>query len=274
MATPKISKRVQELIKTATPKQKAILVTLDWTDKNQLRQEPLLTDEEVKAVIDSLSPDEGREYNKWIRCYNVYREIAPIIGLAIAQYREQAEEIVGYLQVLESYSQEENHLNTIYEALKATGSKTALSAFDSALSHLHFKFSDLSRDEEGYIEISTDKLLSVVRERVKSIGWAYKALKAFIVALDEWTAKRKSKKLMPPVLANNLDAIREDTAINVAPTYSRKFLKERIAKGHKPTIAEEKRALFPCYEDIPVDEEFLTMWRNKINNVENSLKNG
>lgn len=72
MATPKVSKRVQEIIKTATPKQKAILVTLDWTDKNQLRQEPLLTDEEVKAVIDSLTPEEGREYNKWIRCYNVY----------------------------------------------------------------------------------------------------------------------------------------------------------------------------------------------------------
>lgn len=60
MATPKVSKRVQEIIKTASPKQKAILVTLDWTDKNQLRQEPLLTDEEARAVINSLSPEEGK----------------------------------------------------------------------------------------------------------------------------------------------------------------------------------------------------------------------
>ncbi len=273
MATPKVSKKIQEMIKTATPKQKAILVTRDWTDKNKLREEPLLTEEEVKAIINSLSPEEGREFNKWIRYYNVYVDIAPLMGLAISQYREQAEEIVGYLRLLESYAQEENHLNTIFETLKESANETALAAFDTALKSLHFKFTRLQRDEDGYINLEEETILNAVREKVKGMGFSYGCLKAFIIAVDEWTTKHKSKKLMPVSLAENMDDIRNDNSINIAPTYSRKFLKERIAKGLKPTIAEEKKALFPCYDDIPIMEEYVGLWKERLDSVNNSLKN-
>lgn len=269
MATKGISKKIADLIKTATPKQKAIIVVRDWVDKQTIREEPLLTDEEAEAIRDSLTPEEGKEYNKWIRAYDIYADLAPVIGLAIAQYREQAEEIVGYIQVLESYTQEENHLNTIFEELKEAKSEKALNAFGKALDNLSFGLkAELKRDEEGYIEIDTENLFRSIKEMIKRLGFAYSCLKAFIVALDEWTDKRKSKKLMPPSLANSIDAIKSDTAINVAPTYSRKFLKERQAKGIPTTIAEQKKAIFPCYEDIPIDEEFLNMWRDKIDDTE------
>lgn len=273
MAT--ISKKIQELIKTATPKQKAILLCRDWTDRNKVREEPLLTEDEAKAIVNSITPEEAKEYNKWIRCYNVYVEVIPMIGLALAQYREQAEEIVGYLRVLESYGQEENHLNMIYESIKDSKSKTALSEFDKALKCLHFRYSvkNIIRDEEGYIEIDTDSLYKIIKEKIKAIGFAYAALKAFVIALEDWTEKRKAKKLMPPTLSEDLDALKGDYLIDVAPSYSRKFLKDRIAKGHKPTITEQKKALFPCYDDVPRDEEFITLWTNKIESIENSLKN-
>lgn len=280
MINPKLSKKVEELIKTATPKQKAILVVTDWTDRQKVRKEPLLTENEVRAIQNSLTPQEGKEYNKWIRCYNVYAEIAPIIGLAIAQYREQAEEIVGYLRTIEAYEQEENHLNTIYEALKDSKSKTALSAFDKSLKVLRFQFAELTRDEEGYIEINREKLFEIVRAKIKSMGFAYTCLKAFIIAIDKWTDKHKSKKLMPPALSAPLDEIRTDTAINVAPSYSRKYLKDRIAQAQRrgetytPSVSESKKAIFPCYDDVPSDTEFIEIWTNKLNSIENSLKNG
>lgn len=50
MANAKVSKKIQELIKTATPKQKAIMVCRDWLDRNQMQQEPLLTEEEARAI--------------------------------------------------------------------------------------------------------------------------------------------------------------------------------------------------------------------------------
>lgn len=281
MANAKISKKIQELIKTATPKQKAIIVCRDWVDKNQIQETPLLTEEEAKAIIDSLTPEEGKEYNKWIRAYNVYAEVAPIIGLAIAQYREQAEEIVGYLRVLESYAQEENHLNMIYEAIKDSKSKTALSTFDAAIKNLRFQYAGkTTRDEEGYIEIETESLYSLIREKIKQMGWAMMALKAFIISLDEWTDKHKSKKLLPPTLSGLLDDIKADTIINVPSTYSRRLLKDRIRQAEKrgetytPTIAEQKKAIFPCYEEMPEDKEFIEMWSNRIAQIENSLKNG
>lgn len=271
MRKSQLSKKIQEVIKTATPKQKAILVVMNYTDKKQLREEPLLTDEEVESVKDSLTPDEAREYNRWIGCYNVYAEIAPIIGLAIAQYKEQAQEVGGYLRIAESYSQEENHLNTIFSELKETGNKTALSALSTSLSHLRFKFAELKRDEEGYIEIDTTNLFTHIRQMIKQMGWAIMALKAFIVAIDEWTKSHKSKKLMPPVLVDALDDIRTDSAIDIPPTYSRKYLKEKIAKGYEPTIAEQEKAIFPCYEEMPLDENFLDIWRKRLVKIENSI---
>lgn len=279
MDNTKISKKIQELIKTATPKQKAIIVCRDWVDRNQIRQEPLLTQEEARAIIESLTPEEVKEYNKWIRAYNVYAEVAPIIGLAIAQYREQAEEIVGHLRVLESYEQEENHLNIIFEALKDSN-KTALSAFGEALSTLRFQYSELKRDEDGYIEIDTKKLYSLIKGKIKQMGWAMMALKAFVIALDEWTDNHKSRKLLPPTLSGLLDEIKADTIINIPSAYSRRILNDRIRQAEKrgetytPTIAEQKKAIFPCYEEMPKDEQFIMMWRNKIAQIENSFKNG
>lgn len=280
MANAKVSKKIQELIKTATPKQKAIMVCRDWIDRNQIQQEPLLTEEEARAIIGSITPDEAIEYNKWIRVYKVYTEVAPIIGLAIAQYREQAEEIVGYLRVLDSYAQEENHLNTIFKSLKEAKSKTALSAFGEALSTLRFQYSELKRNEEGYIEIDTTNLFTHIRQMIKQMGWAMMALKSFIIALDEWTKRHKSKKLMPSVLVEALDDIRTDSAIDVPPIYSRRLLKDRIKRAEKrgetytPTAAELNKALFPCYEEMPEDKKFITMWSNRIAKIENSLKNG
>lgn len=281
MANQRISKKIQELIKTATPKQKAIIVSKDWTDMRQVRQEPLLTEEEVTAIRDSIkTPEEAKEYNKWITCYNVYADVIPLIGLALAQYREQAEEIVGYLRVLESYEQEENHLNSIFEALKESNSKKALSAFDSSLKNLRFQYAELKRDEEGYIEIDTSNLFSIVQDKVRAISFACMALKAFIIAVDNWTNKHKSRKLMPPTLYENMDAVKSDTLINVVPSYSRRFLKDKIAQAEKrgetytPTISEKKKAIFPCYDEMPIDKEYIDMWTRKMNNIEASLKNG
>ena len=270
MNNSKISKKIQEIIKTATPKQKAILVVQNYENKKQIRQEPLLTEEEVNAIKDSLTPEQGKEYNKWLRYFDVYVDLAPIVGLAVAQYKEQAREIVGYLNILESYAQEENHLNIIYQELKDSGDKKALDYFSVALKNLRFRFAELKRDEEGYIEIDTTKLFSKVKEMIKEISWASKALKSLVVVVDEWTKKKKTSKIIPPAITYNLEAIKNDTAIEVAPIYSRKFLNERIAKGYEPTTTEREKAIFPSYEEIPLDESFVEMWRDRLATIENN----
>lgn len=268
-----VSNKIKELLSTTTPKQKAILVCRDWTDRQQVNKDPLLTEEEVEAIIDSLDTIERREFNKWTLYYNTYANVAPVIGLAIAQYRERAEEIVGYIRMIEGYTQEENHLNMIYDSIKNLNNEEALSAFNSALKTLNFKLSELKRDEEGYIEIDTDTIYSIIRDRLKGLTYAFITLKAFIIALDNWTEKKKSKKLMPPILAEILEDIRKDTIIEVPTGYSRKLLKEKKNKGLKITPLDEKKALFPIYEEIPIDEDFIELWTNKITNIQKTLSN-
>lgn len=268
-----VSNKIKELLSTTTPKQKAILVCRDWTDRQQVNKDPLLTEEEVEAIIDSLDTIERREFNKWTLYYNTYANVAPVIGLAIAQYRERAEEIVGYIRMIEGYTQEENHLNMIYDSIKNLNNEEALSAFNSALKTLNFKLSELKRDEEGYIEIDTDSIYSIIRDRLKGLTYAFITLKAFIIALDNWTEKKKSKKLMPPILAEILEDIRKDTIIEVPTGYSRKLLKEKKDKGLKITPLDEKKALFPIYEEIPIDEDFIELWTNKITNIQKTLSN-
>lgn len=270
--TKNLNKKVQELISTATTKQKAVVLCRDVIDQNTRHETPLLTDEEARAIRDSVPPTEAKEFNKWIRCYNVYADLAPIAGLALSEYRERANDVVGYLNIAETLEQEENHLNAIFEDLKETGSQKALTAFGKSLESMKFHFADLERDEEGYIRINTDKVLELAREKMKEAVTSLSCLKAFIEALDEWTDRRKSKKFMPQPLLDSIEGVRTDTAIVVAPPYSAKVLQKKIEQGHVPTIAESKKAIFPYYAQYPSDEMFLDLWRDKIKFVEDNYK--
>lgn len=268
MSKKSLSKRIQELLTTATPKQKAQLVCSQWKDPNQHGDTPLLTEEEVKALIDSLSTNkEKQEYNKWIAVYNVYSELTPLFGLVFKEYQGEAERLLGYLRVWEAYNQEENHLNTIYQELLDNGNEKAIEAFNKAVSYLTFVDAKLTRDKDGYIEIDIERLYEKIKEEVSLLITTYEAAKAIVLVTEQYTRRTHSSGFRPEPLIVAIDSIKEDYALRVAPRYSHKLLKERIDKGIKVTRDEIKRAVFPSFDEVAVKQEYIDLFTERLNEI-------
>lgn len=264
----KISKRIQEIITTATPKQKALLVCKEWSDKNATNKTPTITKEEQEAIIESITdPEEAKEYNKWINAYNVYNDLVQYTGLVYSEYRVQAEKVLGYLREWEAYDNEENHLIAIYEELKTTGSDEAIKAYYTAIKHLSFPNAKIGVAEDGYVEIDIDYLYQKIQGEIENLTFIYCRVKSYVEAFDEFVKRTRSKTFIPPILANAIDDIKSDYALKVAPRYSRENLAAKKAKGVKITPDEEKRAVYPSYEEIQADGDTLEFMRRKINNI-------
>ena len=268
MSKKSLSKRVQELISTATPRQKALLVCKGWTDAHLGDRKPLLTEEETIALRDSLkSNEEKTEYNKWIGVYNTYRELAPVFGIVYKEYQTAAERMLGYLKKWEAYDNEENHLITIYEELKSLNDKETLDAYFKALSYLSFPDAKLIIAEDGYPEIDITKLYERIQEEAKEVYSHYAIAKAMVIVVEEYTKKTRSKDFRPDIMIESIDYIKEDYSQRVAPRYSRKLLNEKKEKGIRLSKDEVRRAVYPSYEEITPSEEYLDIFRGKLKDI-------
>lgn len=268
MSKKSLSKRVQELISTATPRQKALLVCKDWTDAHLGDRKPLLTEEETIALRDSLkSNEEKTEYNKWIGVYNTYRELTPVFGIVYKEYQTAAERMLGYLKKWEAYDNEENHLITIYEELKSLNDKETLDAYFKALSYLSFPDAKLIIAEGGYPEIDITKLYERIQEEAKEVYSHYAIAKAMVIVVEEYTKKTRSKDFRPDIMIESIDYIKEDYSQRVAPRYSRKLLNEKKEKGIRLSKDEVRRAVYPSYEEITPSEEYLDIFRGKLKDI-------
>ena len=263
-----LSKRLLQIIETATPKKKAELVCKQWTESHTLDTKPLLTEEEMEALRDSLKDDnERREYNKWVHVYSVYSELTPLLGLVYKEYQGEAEKVVGYLRQWEALNQEENHLNAIFQEIVDSGSKEALDAFNRSVSHLTFSDAELRRDKDGYIEIDVTRLYDIIKFRLKEVWNTYGAAKAIVEVTERYTKRTRSASFMTEPMKAAIENIKADYSLRVAPRYSRKLLQEKRDKGQRISKEEEKRALYPYYEEIVPPQELLDLFEKQLNGI-------
>lgn len=268
MSKKSLSKRIQELLTTATPKQKAQLVCNQWQDPNTQGSAPLLTEEEAIALRDSLKTDEEKkEYNKWIRVHNVYRELTPYLGLVYKEYQGEAEKTLGLLRVWESYESEENHLNVILQELIDTNNKEGVEAFKRAASYLTFTDAKLVWTKDGYIEIDTTRLYDRIKECLKSVNQSYKAAKAIVLVTDRFTKRTHSSAFRTDLLVTAISQIKEDYSLRVAPCYSRKLLQRKMDKGLNVTPSEMKKAVYPYFEEINPPLELIDFFEEQLNDM-------
>lgn len=268
MSKKSLSKKLQDILTTATPKKKALLVCQKYMDRKINDRETLLTDDEVTAIRDSLTTDNEREtYNKWVRIYRVYTELTPIFGLVYKEYQAKAENLLGYLRQWEAYNQEENHLNTLYQELLDSGNKEAIEAFNRAISYLTFVDAKIKRDKEGYIEIDIRQLYERIQAKSESLLSSYEAAKAVVVVTEGYVKKTHSSAFMPDALKDAIEEIREDYALRVAPRYSRKMLQDKIDREQRITDDERKRAVFPYFEEVNAPEDLIRFFTERLNEI-------
>lgn len=271
------SKRdLQDVLTNASPKQKAVLVCLHGKDAPE--GDIALTAEDETAIERSLIDHrEKAEYLKWICYYNVYVETAPMCGLATNTFKYSVMEAFAYVSLWEQWQNEETFVNAL---LKDIGEK-APSAADVIREYTKFlaptqkfyrDFYKLHTDKEGFVQIDTNIIYKKIKEKIASVYDNYAVLKAFVIAQEEWTRKHRCAAIMPPVLKKTLDVAKADWHIIAGPKYSKKWLETREENGEKISLAERKRAVFPCYEEIKVVDEYVEVWREKIKEKEDAAR--
>lgn len=270
-----ISKQVTEILKEGTPKQKAVLICRDFTDKNTNSLKPLLTREEAEALRDSLTTnEEKKEFNKWIAIYNTYTRIAPTFGLVYAEYRVNANALLLPLRQWEDYSRQESHLNYILDELKETKNEEGVKTFYEMLEYMSLPLAKIGLDTDGYVEVDigtpenpTGTLYESILRGRSECTLFLSTLKAMVMALEEWTKKMRSKAIMPPIMEEGLTRAKEDYALYIAPTYSEHELNRRIARGEVVHGYERMKAVFPDYDKVEVHENAYNDFKERIEHI-------
>ncbi|MBR4306117.1 MAG: hypothetical protein IKT78_04660, partial [Ruminiclostridium sp.] len=71
----------------------------------------------------------------------------------------------------------------------------------------------------------------------------------------------------PYYVSEIIEEKNSDYSLNVAPSYSSKLLKEKIASGKKVTDREIKKAVYPDYEDIEVNQIAVDIFKQELKKV-------
>lgn len=264
----KISKAVEELIRTGTIKEKARVICIEAIDRETIDLEPNITKDEVMAIKESVYTIRGvNEFDRWIGIYHNYAGMMHLFGLVFKEYETEAERMLGYLRMWEAYTQEEEHLNTIYQDLVDSGDEDALETLAQSLKHINISGGKLRRDKDGYIEISIDSLYTKIEKQRRAIEGKYANAKAIVMAIDTYARRTGSKGFQPTMMRDSIKDIKGDYAIRVSPRYSRALLLEKESKGMSISEEERRRAVFPCYEEIAPSKETIAYFRKRINNI-------
>lgn len=259
-----IDKKVQSLLEGADTKKKALLVCLKWTDWKVRKETPLLTDEEVDAIKRSLKTDaEKREYNRWCDIFDTYLDVMPLIGLIYKEYQVEAEKVIGYLRQWEAYKTEENHLNIIYNMCLEQHAPEVLDVFEESIQYMKLANASIERDEDGFIEMDIKPLYHLIMMEIDRLKDLYSSAKTMVVVVEEYTRRTKSAAFRPELLIEAITNIKEDYAMKVAKSYSRKYLRQRINRGEAVTAADEQRAVFPSYDEIEVNENLKEILKKR-----------
>lgn len=269
MSRKNLSKEVQKVLAGATPRQKALLVCREYFEASTLMYKDILTQDEIDAIRNSLQTDREKTiYNKYIRIYNFFSTITPIIGLVYKEYQAEAETLLGYLRVWEAYDQEENHLTLLYDHLNRIepeeAKKAAIAAFKEAIPHLRFDGAKMSLSKDGYPEVTIKRLYKDIEEEVDDVKTRYRLAKAVVLVVEDYATKNHAKDFLPDMTKEALEQIKADYVLTISPRYSRRELKIKIDKGLNVTEEDKKRAVFPSYEEIEPTQKELDLIESKL----------
>lgn len=267
-----IKKELQEILESGTPKEKARLVCRRVRVLSQMDKAPIVTPEEVQAIKDTITTqEEQEEYNKWIAIHSVYTKLAPTFGLVLNSYEAELHIMIGYLNILEAYRQEQDHLNIIYQGLLDAGDEQAIATFRDKVKRLSFinEYAEVELTDTE-VRINVDNLYKVIKSREEGLRCSYELAKALVIETENFKKRTSSADFVLEAIEVGIKTIKRNPYIDDLPAYDRRRLQDRIDKGQKVVAEDRKRAVLPYYEEIEPSKTERTYFKNMINNY---LKN-
>lgn len=254
-----VSRKLANMLKEASPKQKALLVCSDYDSRANNRSGDLLTMEEREAVVSSVTDDKDIDaYNSYLYCYYTYVDGTPLFLEVANRYRAIAKQVVGLLHLIDSIRNQEDTLNIALQAVKNTGSEEATEAMKETLKgRVSCSAARVTIAPDGYVYIDAAPIWGSVKVLAKSLQEWQAAAKAAAIALQEFAAATDSREFISAPLRDMLLEVQMDYSEEVGRRYSLHHLQDIEAAGGRVTDKEKDIAVLPYYEDTKPSAEWL-----------------
>lgn len=262
------SKKLKEVLTSGTPKQKAALICASL-DAEREGNKPTLTDGEVRAIYDSLTdPKDGKEFNKWLKIRERILDVLPMILMQSLEAQAAANDLMAYIKIWETYNREIDHLNALCFFVEDEAPKKLLQPFKDKISRLCFTHASVEHSKDGYFTLNIDgegKLYDIILYKAEVCEEKLSFLKGILTAFEEYIDRKKAKAFLPRVIEQEVSKAKQDLGEQIAPYYSKHKLNELRKKGYDITPAEEKRAVFPDYDEVELYKDYYDLTIDRLN---------
>lgn len=262
------SKKLKEVLTSGTPKQKAALICASL-DAEREGNKPTLTDGEVRAIYDSLTdPKDGKEFNKWLKIRERILDVLPMILMQSLEAQAAANDLMAYIKIWETYNREIDHLNSLCFFVEDEAPKKLLQPFKDKISRLCFTHASVEHSKDGYFTLNIDgegKLYDIILYKAEVCEEKLSFLKGILTAFEEYIDRKKAKAFLPRVIEQEVSKAKRDLGEQIAPYYSKHVLNDMKKKGYDITPAEEKRAVFPDYDEVELYKDYYDLTIDRLN---------
>lgn len=262
------SKKLKEVLTSGTPKQKAALICASL-DAEREGLKPTLTDSEVRAIYDSLKdPKDGKEFNKWLKVRERILDTLPMVIMQAYETQAAANDLLAYIKTWEAYNREIDHINALCMFVEDEAPKKLLQPFKEKIQRLIFTHAKVEVAADGYFTLNIDgegKLYDIILYKASICEEKLSFLKAIITAFEEWVERKKAKVFVPRLYEQEVSKAKQDLGEKIAPYYSKHKLNELRKKGYEITPAEEKRAVFPDFDEVEIYKEYYDLTIDRLN---------
>ena len=262
------SKKLKEVLTSGTPKQKAALICASL-DAEREGGKPTLTESEVRAIYDSLKdPADGKEFNNWLKIREKIIDTLPMVLMQSLETQAAANDLMAHIKTWEAYNREIDHLNALCFFVEDEAPKKLLQPFKDKISRLCFTHASVERAADGYFTLNIDgkgQLYEIILYKAEVCEQKLSFLKAILTAFENFVSRKKAKAFVPRVYEQEVSKAKQDLGEQIAPYYSKHKLNELRKKGYDITPIEEKRAVFPDYDEVEIYKEYYDLTIDRLN---------
>lgn len=289
--SPLSKEEVEDIILNGTPKEKAILTAIGYTDRRIIGDEPVISRSDYDRIVASLNAiplnieSEGKpkkyyvknsskdftEYLKWVRTYSLLVQVYNLFERYYLAFKANLAKVERYLSEFNEMEQEEQRLNDMYKKMKDYDKNVA----DYFLKSLpeHYANAKLRVTGEIVLDATLGYIVEAGQAKSNMMDCFY-PLRTLIIAIEQWIKKKRISAITPPAL---MDRIEEVKNYSHSSPLLEKFREETIereeAEGVLVSEARERMRIFDYVEyDPELDKSSIEGWNVELKLLEDGEK--
>lgn len=258
---PLNKEEIEDFILNASPKEKAILMAIGYTERRIEGEEELISTEDSQRIISSID-HKPKAFKEYLDLVNVYALIATIRTQIFKPLRYEfiasLAQLKQYLTIADIAKRYGESYSDLYSRLcKKMSEEEAREIVEATYNNFHF---DYTFSGDGLSLTPTPDFSNEIAETYIRMSENLSTLKFFISAFEVWIKRKRYSAMMSPTFKGEIDEIKDYiSSSDVLQAHAEDVFRQESGKETK---------LLPTYAEIGGPDEYdLEDWLNLINRV-------